>query len=1602
MLYWSTVSAGDARVSIATTAMERASTTSGSPGYVFEAKHSGHTRFTTRPTSYQQATKRAFRRARHRAQEKGGTYYRGRWHTPSTLGQLLGQPVRSSTRKKVPAASKPEHSMEVFSWNAGGASSAVYQEFQAWVTENPYSIVALQETHWTSTTEYQSGSYLCFNSGCKDDDKYAGVLTMLSTQVFDPDSVMVSELIQGRVLWMRARVRNKDAWVDVINVYQYAWRSTLSTQENLRRRAEIWSAIEKQLAALPSRNLLLLLGDFNCRATALAPHFGHSVPRCDSHMDADAERLVDVAKYQQLTALNTWHARPAHTFFSSATTSQIDFIFTRQDRAGGEAKHCKPLRFFPVAAWRSAGHIPLQARLIKPTGPWHRTSPPTCQWNVQALQQAVIRKTSAALACRDYVDKKLTDTPHGLEEAHSHVVSTLRTACETYFPKELKEDERISAHPSFRASARRVWQLYKVYKQFRGRATMKTIMQQWRTWQQFRVASKQLAKQTREIKKEKRQQILFQAEQAATRGDQRALYALIKQLTPKQAARRVRLRDPQGRALDKWGESQQFAAYSREVFGRLPCTTELHPIQDAIPNVGQALRSGLNSLGILKAVPKHSAPTAIWKLCSDSVVGCLERAVANTWKPGSAGQVHAAAKDTSLLWLPKPSKPPDQVSNLRPIGLICPAGKMLSNILRQPLREALARACTELPQFAYVTGRSTTDALLRVHQHFEDVQDILDANRYNRYQLHDKRQPSMCFGGICLSLDLAKAFDSVDREKVYASLYELQVQQDIIQLVKQFHIEACYHTECGPYTTKTTTSTGIKQGCKIAPFLWGCFSVSLLKELARRRSLQWVQQALTLFADDTWANWTVNTLADLVTALADLQVILEVLEDFGLTVNYTKTAVLYQLKGKQADVCLQRLLVYKRGKPYFQLQVNGRKQLLPIKDRHEYLGTVVTYTQRMSRNIVHRTAKAKHRRESLKPTLHAHKHISVKYRLRVWQACVESSLLYSLEALGVDWHGMKQLEVLTLRHLRAILCMPAHLTHTTNQAVQDASGLLPSLRTLLGRTMRVQERLFQKQLDTPCDITCQPALLARIQRRITMLTEYLNQPAGSLLKMVHADKPVPCDVCGQYFVHETAMRVHRSKKHQDADPLPSSRPQVKFQGHLHAVRGLPQCTLCGSKLQTWRNLKQHIETGACPRLAAQVGVAEEPTQNEMAQDTPFALLPKLLSTKQSWGDVLQWPEAKSMLAQHCAFCNMWIYGPRQLKVHIQRTHGNIYSKYHLQAKRLCQQMRARFSYKFPCTYCQRKVTAPGQHSWQCNVAFQVVLAWLQLHHGERLHGDDATHVAGRGGKEPRDRSLPAHPPFLPGTTEPTSAPGRREEAPLRTGPLQARRGKNGDAPALQRDDKTSPQTRRPAQYGQHGPRLCPFLKTGQLQCGPLPGPGPGGVAPTPTTGTLHDYFAVAGRDASLLGPGAKKSTRVTPRQPRGHDKGCQYGMASGGKVDLSSMEPSREEAQSQPAAGPCHHGDHAQTTRPARSPAPRGGDPEVHIDKSGGETPGERTFLLEVSTLGNPAWEVHQILQALVGSAVLSLVGGQLKKATQRRSDLAQRLQKLVLGGNGV
>ena len=129
-------------------------------------------------------------------------------------------------------------------------------------------------------------------------------------------------------------------------------------------------------------------------------------------------------------------------------------------------------------------------------------------------------------------------------------------------------------------------------------------------------------------------------------------------------------------------------------------------------------------------------------------------------------------------------------------------------------------------------------------------------------------------------------------------------------MVKQFHIIAQYHTTCGPYATHTSKTTSIKQGCKIAPFLWGCFCFGSSKRI-RQKGLQRLKIAVTLFAYDTRAYWTLLSLDDLAKALDDIRIILEVLLDLGLTINYSKTAILYKLKGNETHNFLQHHVIHR-------------------------------------------------------------------------------------------------------------------------------------------------------------------------------------------------------------------------------------------------------------------------------------------------------------------------------------------------------------------------------------------------------------------------------------------------------------------------------------------------------------------------------------------------------------------------------------------------------------------------------------------------------------------------------------------------------------------
>ena len=121
--------------------------------------------------------KRAYKRACDRAALRGGTYYRGVWHTARSLQALrvspvkeecpatAAKPARVRTRAR-PANAVPSR-VHVLSWNAGGLSLAMFDELVLLLNTSEYqhvSAVVIQETHWKHESTWRASGWSCVHS----------------------------------------------------------------------------------------------------------------------------------------------------------------------------------------------------------------------------------------------------------------------------------------------------------------------------------------------------------------------------------------------------------------------------------------------------------------------------------------------------------------------------------------------------------------------------------------------------------------------------------------------------------------------------------------------------------------------------------------------------------------------------------------------------------------------------------------------------------------------------------------------------------------------------------------------------------------------------------------------------------------------------------------------------------------------------------------------------------------------------------------------------------------------------------------------------------------------------------------------------------------------------------------------------------------------------------------------------------------------------------------------------------------------------------------------------------------------------------------------
>ena len=223
----------------------------------------------------------------------------------------------------------------------------------------------------------------------------------------------------------------------------------------------------------------------------------------------------------------------------------------------------------------------------------------------------------------------------------------------------------------------------------------------------------------------------------------------------------------------------------------------------AVSETKKALRSMANG----KAMGPDELPAELLKLgLSDSsheILLAFHDIIVAVWM---TGEVPQEWKDATIKVLHK-KKDRTECSNYRGLSLVAHAGKVLLKIVANRLGDFCEEAGI-LPeeQCGFRSQRSTTDMMFVVRR------------------LQELGQTSNTSLEICF-IDLAKAYDSVDRVLLWEVLARFGVPPRMIKVIRMFHDgkRARVQLDDGDFSAWFNVCQGLRQGCALSPLLFNMF-----------------------------------------------------------------------------------------------------------------------------------------------------------------------------------------------------------------------------------------------------------------------------------------------------------------------------------------------------------------------------------------------------------------------------------------------------------------------------------------------------------------------------------------------------------------------------------------------------------------------------------------------------------------------------------------------------------------------------------------------------------------------------------------------------------
>ena len=586
-----------------------------------------------------------------------------------------------------------------------------------------------------------------------------------------------------------------------------------------------------------------------------------------------------------------------------------------------------------------------------------------------------------------------------------------------------------------------------------------------------------------------------------------------------------------------------------------------------------------------KAAPNMTPPLRNWKQHSEKILPQLQK-LATHHLCCDHPAIPTEWTEVQLAWLAKPKKCPSSPANLRTVGLMSGDTKLFNMVLKEAVQEYVTPGLIDIPQFAYRKLSSTVDALLRGSLHCSKVRATLgDVNTDVTTRLTTDQLPELMGG--------RHDQPRLPFREMYDSLRCIDVPDNLARLVVESHRQSVCIVRHAGHSAKAEMLRGLRQGCPLTPSVFNAWTIRLCRELG----IAWCQEHASLFADDVHGHWEINSVEEFQQARCMILRIIAGLHRSGMQVNFGKSVVVLAIRGKAAAGIKKRYVKWRDGHYVIAVgtdTVTGREVYLPIEDKMEYLGVILSYGAMETQTVQSRAAKAWSNFSKLRPMLRTTSDFSTRQKLRIFKACVVPALLYGVVGVGFSAASLRALQSILARMLRKVLRIYEH--GISNLAVLDRAGinLVGDLRQQLEQKARALEVHGHQSL----------ALAGRTLQRLGSVSDELSRiehiPVSSLIEVERESETAVCDVCGLEFHNQKSLEAHYTAKHAEVH----TKARQAFDRRERTLFGLPQCRLCRQQLYDWASMERHITEGRCARLkqAAARGHSLEQLMQQVLED----------------------------------------------------------------------------------------------------------------------------------------------------------------------------------------------------------------------------------------------------------------------------------------------------------------------------------------------------------------------------------------------------------------